>query len=80
MTAASPSPPLPPSPHDAGQGVRLFRAKIGEKNAASIGLFKKLGYSETSFSEYFKEHCLELPAERLQRAGKPLVLGAFDVS
>eukprot|EP00245_Coleochaete_scutata_P007530 TRINITY_DN22970_c0_g1_i1.p1 TRINITY_DN22970_c0_g1~~TRINITY_DN22970_c0_g1_i1.p1 ORF type:complete len:204 (+),score=33.96 TRINITY_DN22970_c0_g1_i1:242-853(+) len=36
-------------------GLRLFRAKIGETNEASLHLFRGLGYVETSHSEIFKQ-------------------------
>ncbi|KAL8473938.1 hypothetical protein ACS0TY_030697 [Phlomoides rotata] len=42
-------------------GIHIFRAKINETNEASISLFKKLGFKETSCSEIFKEITLELP-------------------
>ncbi|KAK6155301.1 hypothetical protein DH2020_009549 [Rehmannia glutinosa] len=42
-------------------GIHIFRAKIGESNEASLNLFKKLGFKETSCSEIFKEITLELP-------------------
>lgn len=41
--------------------INIFRAKIGESNKASISLFQKLGFKETSYSEIFKETTLELP-------------------
>jgi hypothetical protein len=42
------------------QSVTRFRAKIGEANAASQALFKRLGYVEVGRSEVFKEVTLEL--------------------
>jgi len=45
------------------QGVKKFRAKIGEANAASINLFQSLGYIETGRSDVFKEITFELGAE-----------------
>ncbi|XP_020555099.1 N-acetyltransferase 9-like protein isoform X3 [Sesamum indicum] len=42
-------------------GIHLFRAKIGESNEASLNLFQKLGFKETSRSEIFKEVTVELP-------------------
>ncbi|EYU42742.1 hypothetical protein MIMGU_mgv1a024514mg, partial [Erythranthe guttata] len=36
-------------------GIHIFRAKIGQSNEASLNLFKKLGFEETSRSEIFKE-------------------------
>lgn len=42
------------------QGVKKFRAKIGDTNAPSVALFKKLGFIETGRSEIFKEVILEL--------------------
>jgi len=41
-------------------GVRLFRAKIGQDNTASVGLFLKLGYAVVSSSEVFREDTYEL--------------------
>ncbi|CAB4304538.1 unnamed protein product [Prunus armeniaca] len=41
-------------------GIHIFRAKIGELNGASLSLFRKLGFEETSYSEIFKEVTLEL--------------------
>ncbi|CAN4114118.1 unnamed protein product [Withania somnifera] len=41
--------------------IHTFRAKIGEQNQASISLFQKLGFKETSYSEIFNEMTLELP-------------------
>ncbi|KAJ8899289.1 hypothetical protein K2173_018263 [Erythroxylum novogranatense] len=40
--------------------IRVFRAKIGESNEASLHLFHKLGFKEVSYSEIFKEVTLEL--------------------
>lgn len=48
-------------------GIHKFRAKIGESNEASLYLFKKLGFMETSRSEIFKEATLELPVVELKR-------------
>jgi len=36
--------------------VRLFVAKIHETNAASLHLFRKLGYREVDYSHAFREH------------------------
>ncbi|GAB4825266.1 hypothetical protein Ancab_008138 [Ancistrocladus abbreviatus] len=41
-------------------GIHTFRAKIGESNRASLDMFCKLGFSNASFSEIFKEWTLEL--------------------
>ncbi|XP_062027817.1 GCN5-related N-acetyltransferase 9 isoform X2 [Rosa rugosa] len=41
-------------------GIHIFRVKIGESNGASLSLFQKLGFEETSRSEIFKEVTLEL--------------------
>lgn len=56
------------------QGVNKFRAKIGEKNIASISLFEKLGFVKTGRSEIFKEVTLELQEtpESDQQEGPPL--------
>ncbi|KAJ3674040.1 hypothetical protein LUZ60_006032 [Juncus effusus] len=40
--------------------IQTFRAKIGESNKASLKLFGKLGFVETSYSPVFKEVTLEL--------------------
>ena len=41
-------------------GVRRFVAKIGCSNAASLQLFRKLGYTHASTSQVFQEETLEL--------------------
>ncbi|XP_059452797.1 GCN5-related N-acetyltransferase 9 [Corylus avellana] len=41
-------------------GIHIFRSKIGDSNGASLTLFQKLGFEETSYSEIFKEVTLEL--------------------
>ncbi|KAM7498410.1 hypothetical protein LguiA_022824 [Lonicera macranthoides] len=57
-------------------GIHSFRVKIGESNEASLNLFRKLGFKESSYSEIFKEVTLELPIskpnceELLQLVGK----------
>lgn len=38
----------------AAQGVTCFQAKVGEANAASLHLFKQLGYVEASRSRVFR--------------------------
>ncbi|XP_042067559.1 N-acetyltransferase 9-like protein isoform X2 [Salvia splendens] len=48
-------------------GIHNFRAKIGLSNEASLRLFKKLGFMETSCSEIFKEVTLEFPITELKR-------------
>ncbi|KAH6781023.1 Acyl-CoA N-acyltransferases superfamily protein [Perilla frutescens var. hirtella] len=48
-------------------GIHNFRAKIGESNEASLNLFKKLGFMETSCSEIFKEVTLELAIRESKR-------------
>ncbi|KAJ1473065.1 hypothetical protein T484DRAFT_3375803 [Baffinella frigidus] len=40
-------------------GARTFVAKIEEDNEASISLFKKLGFEQTSHSSAFKQCTLE---------------------
>ncbi|XP_009774833.1 GCN5-related N-acetyltransferase 9 [Nicotiana tabacum] len=40
--------------------IHTFRVKIGELNQASLGLFQKLGFKETSYSKIFNEMTLEL--------------------
>ncbi|KAL8031073.1 hypothetical protein ABFX02_13G002000 [Erythranthe guttata] len=48
-------------------GIHIFRAKIGQSNEASLNLFKKLGFKETSCSEIFKEITLELSVTESKR-------------
>ncbi|XP_021724522.1 N-acetyltransferase 9-like protein isoform X2 [Chenopodium quinoa] len=48
-------------------GIHTFRAKIGESNQASLLLFRKLGFQDSSFSEAFKEWTLELPVTKPKR-------------
>ncbi|XP_049359218.1 uncharacterized protein LOC125823898 [Solanum verrucosum] len=40
--------------------IHTFRVKIGELNQASLSLFQKLGFNETSYSKIFNEMTLEL--------------------
>ncbi|XP_068641297.1 GCN5-related N-acetyltransferase 9 [Aristolochia californica] len=40
--------------------IQTFRAKIGESNAASLNLFRKMGFEDITHSEIFKEVTLEL--------------------
>ncbi|KAL3528148.1 hypothetical protein ACH5RR_012804 [Cinchona calisaya] len=48
-------------------GIHVFRAKIGESNIASVGLFRRLGFEKTFQSEIFKEVTLELSVTELKR-------------
>ncbi|QCD79204.1 N-acetyltransferase 9-like protein [Vigna unguiculata] len=41
-------------------GINTFRTKIGDSNGASLDMFKKLGFVQTSYSSIFKEVTLEL--------------------
>lgn len=41
-------------------GIRRFYAKINETNAASIALFKKLGFAEVNYVAAFKEYEFDL--------------------
>ncbi|XP_027340237.1 N-acetyltransferase 9-like protein [Abrus precatorius] len=41
-------------------GINIFQVKIGESNEASLDLFRKLGFVQTSYSNIFKEVTLEL--------------------
>ncbi|KAG5606678.1 hypothetical protein H5410_028170 [Solanum commersonii] len=41
--------------------IHTFHVKIGELNQASLSLFQKLGFNETSYSKIFNEMTLELP-------------------
>ncbi|KAK9820273.1 hypothetical protein WJX72_008468 [[Myrmecia] bisecta] len=56
-----------------------FRAKIGDSNASSLQLFRKLGFQQVSHSEVFREQTLEwaVDAACMQR-GVQLVLGTYD--
>ncbi|XP_038705109.1 N-acetyltransferase 9-like protein isoform X2 [Tripterygium wilfordii] len=47
--------------------INVFRAKIAESNGASLIMFRKLGFEESSYSEAFKEITLELPITRQKR-------------
>ena len=40
------------------QAVDTFVVKIGDSNAASLALFRKLGFQPFSHSDVFKETCL----------------------
>jgi L-amino acid N-acyltransferase YncA len=65
------------------QGVKKFRAKIGDTNRPSIALFKKLGFVETGRSEIFKEVVLELEEpqgeEYEKTAWKRIISGASSL-
>ncbi|KAK7306630.1 hypothetical protein VNO77_44581 [Canavalia gladiata] len=41
-------------------GINKFQVKIGESNGASLDMFKKMGFMQTSYSNIFKEVTLEL--------------------
>lgn len=41
-------------------GIQKYEAKIGCSNVASLTLFQKLGFTEVSVSEVFKEVTLEM--------------------
>lgn len=62
--------------------VRKFVARIGDANAASIALFKKLGYEQVSHSAVFSETTFAAEAEALRdqlaRATEGLVVGVYD--
>ena len=58
-------------------GIRMFTAKVGEANAASLALFAKLGFVEVKRVPVFQEVHLQLAVEgrvleRLQAAGAAL--------
>ena len=40
--------------------MRLARVKIGRKNAASLALFRSLGFEQAGGSDFFEEDHLEL--------------------
>ncbi|XP_015881030.3 GCN5-related N-acetyltransferase 9 isoform X4 [Ziziphus jujuba] len=48
-------------------GIHIFRAKIGESNSASLNMFRKLGFEETSYSEIFQEVTLELQVTKAKQ-------------
>ncbi|BAT88995.1 N-acetyltransferase 9-like protein isoform X1 [Vigna umbellata] len=41
-------------------GINMFLTKIADSNGASLDMFKKLGFVQTSYSNIFKEVTLEL--------------------
>ncbi|KAG7640537.1 GNAT domain [Arabidopsis suecica] len=47
--------------------IHKFTAKIGESNTASLSLFRKLGFEESSYSGIFKEVTLEFTVTNLRR-------------
>ncbi|XP_010467037.1 PREDICTED: N-acetyltransferase 9-like protein [Camelina sativa] len=48
--------------------IHKFTAKIGDSNTASLSLFRKLGFEESSYSNIFKEVTLEYSVTDLRRA------------
>ncbi|CAH8261936.1 unnamed protein product [Arabidopsis lyrata] len=48
--------------------IHKFTAKIGESNTASLSLFRKLGFEDSSYSGIFKEVTLEYMVTNLRRA------------
>ena len=67
------------------QGIKCFQAKIGLSNAASLKLFQRLGYVETSSSQVFNEATLRLEvsgtvSEALQQQAEKLQWGTYDHS
>uniref|UniRef100_A0A1J3FN30 N-acetyltransferase 9-like protein n=1 Tax=Noccaea caerulescens TaxID=107243 RepID=A0A1J3FN30_NOCCA len=48
--------------------IHKFTAKIGDSNTASLSLFRKLGFEESSYSNIFKEVTLEYIVTDLRRA------------
>ncbi|KAJ7964736.1 N-acetyltransferase 9-like protein [Quillaja saponaria] len=56
-------------------GIKIFRSKIGESNGASLNLFKKMGFVETSYSKIFKEVTLELQVTETRREEMLLLMG-----
>ncbi|XP_048435199.1 N-acetyltransferase 9-like protein isoform X2 [Pyrus x bretschneideri] len=57
-------------------GIHVFRAKIGDQNGASLSLFWKLGFEETSHSEIFKEVTLDLHVTK-NKHEELLQMGSF---
>ncbi|KAL1191815.1 GCN5-related N-acetyltransferase 9 [Cardamine amara subsp. amara] len=47
--------------------IHKFTAKIGDSNTASLSLFRKLGFEESSYSSIFKEVTLEYMVTSLRR-------------
>ncbi|MED6183812.1 hypothetical protein PIB30_041270 [Stylosanthes scabra] len=47
-------------------GINVFGVKIGESNEASLNLFKKLGFVQTSYSNIFREVTLEWKVSELK--------------
>ncbi|MED6221878.1 hypothetical protein PIB30_059012 [Stylosanthes scabra] len=47
-------------------GINVFRVKIGESNEASLNMFKKLGFVQTSYSNIFHEVTLEWKVSELK--------------
>ncbi|BFG25980.1 hypothetical protein CerSpe_122540 [Prunus speciosa] len=58
-------------------GIHIFHAKIGELNGASLSLFRKLGFEETSYSEIFKEVTLELSVTKAKHDELLQLMGSF---
>ncbi|XP_024009631.1 N-acetyltransferase 9-like protein isoform X2 [Eutrema salsugineum] len=48
--------------------IHKFTAKIGDSNTASLSLFRKLGFEDSSYSGIFKEVTLEYMVTNLRRA------------
>ncbi|XP_006298487.2 N-acetyltransferase 9-like protein [Capsella rubella] len=48
--------------------IHKFTVKIGDSNTASLSLFRKLGFEESSYSSIFKEVTLEYTVTDLRRA------------
>ncbi|KAM1492266.1 hypothetical protein ACFXTH_024305 [Malus domestica] len=59
-------------------GIHVFRAKIGDQNGASLSLFRKLGFEETSHSEIFKEVTLDLHVTK-NKHEELLQMGSFVI-
>lgn len=50
------------------QEITCFQAKIGLSNQSSLGLFRKLGYTEISRSSIFNEATLHLKVNGVVKA------------
>ncbi|KAL9319540.1 hypothetical protein ACSQ67_011379 [Phaseolus vulgaris] len=57
-------------------GINIFRTKIGDSNGASLDLFQKLGFVQTSYSSTFKEVTLEL---QITQPKKEEILGLIKM-
>ncbi|XP_028801703.1 N-acetyltransferase 9-like protein [Neltuma alba] len=57
-------------------GINIFRAKIGESNAASLNMFQKLGFVQISHSSIFKEVTFEFKVTQPKHEEMLALMGA----